>query len=455
MAIPIRPEDLPAGTPTNTAAIPFDSGTQVQKATPLDIINAGTPLASQAEAEAGVDNVKRVTSLRVAQAVAAQIPNTPFSQSAGYGASSFGEKLQQEISVTDAPYLADPSGVANSTTAFTAAASGARVLIVPQGEYKLATTPAFTGVLAKLRSGSILTGSGAAPLGFTGGSIMEQWLHNTDTPDQFATFYIRKNRTGSGGTPFYSSATIRADTYVADGATDFNWTANFNLDNSASDGQNVACYPTAIKRAAGPTWAMCATITDLTGPSPSTPAIGLEIDVDCNGADSNFSRVGLDIATRRPSTNPGGAAAVCGYGVRLQNGLEADSTFLKGYGAYAGTIVGDLFDASEAINTGAAFKMKAGDIISFDAGYQHTLKYQSGGGLDYNVSGSLKFRIGQDGGTRQALVAVADLGTPDAGRRAIVNNSFAAGSGNFGAVVAGGGANVVPVYADGTNWRVG
>lgn len=39
--------------------------------------------------------------------------------------------------------------------------------------------------------------------------------------------------------------------------------------------------------------------------------------------------------------------------------------------------------------------------------------------------------------------------------RMTVTNSNAAGAGNFGAIVAGGGSNVVPVYCDGTNWRIG
>lgn len=67
----IRPKDLLPGTPTDTAALIFDSGAVVQKATPTQLVNAATPLASQAEAEAGTNNVKRVTPLRVSQAIAA------------------------------------------------------------------------------------------------------------------------------------------------------------------------------------------------------------------------------------------------------------------------------------------------------------------------------------------------------------------------------------------------
>jgi len=54
-----------------------------------------------------------------------------------------------------------------------------------------------------------------------------------------------------------------------------------------------------------------------------------------------------------------------------------------------------------------------------------------------------------------AAVAVASLPGLAAGSRAFVNNSTVAASGNFGAIVAGGGSNFVPVWCDGTNWRIG
>jgi len=42
-----------------------------------------------------------------------------------------------------------------------------------------------------------------------------------------------------------------------------------------------------------------------------------------------------------------------------------------------------------------------------------------------------------------------------AGRKAFVSDGNLVASGNFGAVVSGGGSNTVPVYSDGTNWRIG
>lgn len=49
-------------------------------------------------------------------------------------------------------------------------------------------------------------------------------------------------------------------------------------------------------------------------------------------------------------------------------------------------------------------------------------------------------------------VAVSTLGTATTGRRAMVNDATAT---TFASIVTGGGGNTVPVYADGTNWRIG
>lgn len=66
----IRPLDLPAALSVSTTdALIVDKGSAVEKATPAQVIDAAIPLASQAEAEAGDNNEKRVTPLRVKQAI--------------------------------------------------------------------------------------------------------------------------------------------------------------------------------------------------------------------------------------------------------------------------------------------------------------------------------------------------------------------------------------------------
>jgi uncharacterized protein (DUF2345 family) len=61
--------------------------------------------------------------------------------------------------------------------------------------------------------------------------------------------------------------------------------------------------------------------------------------------------------------------------------------------------------------------------------------------------------------TRAVQCPTVDLATlgsaAPAGKRAIINDSTVAASGNFGAIAAGSGINTVPVFSDGTNWLIG
>lgn len=69
----ILPRDLdPAASVNPNAAVIVDSGASVERATPGQIVDAGRPNATQSEAEAGLDNEKGMTPLRVKQAMAAQ-----------------------------------------------------------------------------------------------------------------------------------------------------------------------------------------------------------------------------------------------------------------------------------------------------------------------------------------------------------------------------------------------
>jgi hypothetical protein len=53
------------------------------------------------------------------------------------------------------------------------------------------------------------------------------------------------------------------------------------------------------------------------------------------------------------------------------------------------------------------------------------------------------------------VTTVAGLPSPTTGRRRFVSDSTVVAAGNFGNAVAGGGANKVPVYADGSAWFIG
>jgi hypothetical protein len=69
----IRPDDLPAaGIIPNTTALIIDTGSAVVKATPAQIVDVAAPVASSVEAAAGTDNTKRMTALRVKEAIDAR-----------------------------------------------------------------------------------------------------------------------------------------------------------------------------------------------------------------------------------------------------------------------------------------------------------------------------------------------------------------------------------------------
>jgi len=69
---------------------------------------------------------------------------------------------------------------------------------------------------------------------------------------------------------------------------------------------------------------------------------------------------------------------------------------------------------------------------------------------------SLPFTVNTNGTVQLQVMAVGDLpAATSAGLKTFVNDSNRVASGNFGAVVGNAGSNVVPVYSDGTNWRIG
>ena len=60
--------------------------------------------------------------------------------------------------------------------------------------------------------------------------------------------------------------------------------------------------------------------------------------------------------------------------------------------------------------------------------------------------------------SKVSTVLVANLpaaAVAGAGARSAVSNATQTLTAGIGAVVAGGGANIVPVFCDGTNWRIG
>lgn len=76
--------------------------------------------------------------------------------------------------------------------------------------------------------------------------------------------------------------------------------------------------------------------------------------------------------------------------------------------------------------------------------------------FDNAIQGTAPTYAGTIGGNRIITppVAYSSL-VAAAGARAFVNDGNLVASGNFGAQIAGGGANIVPVWSNGTNWYIG
>ena len=72
--------------------------------------------------------------------------------------------------------------------------------------------------------------------------------------------------------------------------------------------------------------------------------------------------------------------------------------------------------------------------------------------LDVKLNGTSKFSANYYGITTQTAMTVASLPAGSVGQRSFVTNALAPA---FGVAVAGGGAVGVPVYHDGTSWKVG
>jgi hypothetical protein len=132
------------------------------------------------------------------------------------------------------------------------------------------------------------------------------------------------------------------------------------------------------------------------------------------------------------------------------------------------TAVGE--DALGAVTTGAnntAIGMQAGDslttgsnntVIGYDAdvsavGVSNEITLGNSSVTSLRVPGlTLTAGLKWINNGTQTVAALVAAGTAGAGARAVVTDANAT---TFHAIVAGGGANVVPVFSDGTNWRIG
>lgn len=140
-------------------------------------------------------------------------------------------------------------------------------------------------------------------------------------------------------------------------------------------------------------------------------------------------------------------------------------------GCSTGTSFG--FGATSASRDVAIFREAAGTIGQRNGTNAQTFRLyntftnaSNGEWLNTNWSSNVCTIVPQANGSgsvrplvvRHPAITLATLPTASAagaGARSVVSDSTVAMSGNFGAVVTGGGSNVVPIISDGTDWRIG
>lgn len=365
-------------------------------------LSALYPAATYDGFDATTSDFGPVWSIGGAWSVGSALPNSYTPPGTGAVPTTVASKLANSESTPSVlDFGADGSGVADSTAAFTLAANSHggtanAVVYVPPNTYKLNSTPApLGGVLWVVPANTFLTGvGGLSGLGFTNTPLI-QYLHEATKPTDFATLYVRRNATHTGGTPGVVNAGFRVDTYVSSGAADYEWSLIGVMQNSATGGQNVGGYLQGNKNVtnAGNTWgAVCELRENVAIADPTTGSVGLEVDNRTNGTDANKNRVGIDVVITR--LTPGsGPVTTCSYGVRIQTAGEAANALIgTGFSLFSSVTCAVGFDTSASVITQAAYKMAQGQGIAFDAAALHQIFYD-GTALGYKVSGASKVRL--------------------------------------------------------------
>lgn len=200
---------------------------------------------------------------------------------------------------------------------------------------------------------------------------------------------------------------------------------------------------------------------------PITTATTTDLNGVLTGDGANVSAVSTPLPLASGGTGADTAAAArtnleLGTGDDVVfNSVTSASTFSSSAGSSIFSVNGvEVFQFRSTYQSGVQNALRFGPNVTQSANPQiryvddETLKacYGNFGGTGFanwecaNLTAS--------GTVQTGTYTVATLPTPATGMRAMVSDSSVAASGNFGATVAGGGANVVPVTYDGTNWII-
>ncbi len=156
------------------------------------------------------------------------------------------------------------------------------------------------------------------------------------------------------------------------------------------------------------------------------------------GAETTGSTGKVDVLSVKSSTsNPAGGQMILTDQTPLAAGVGGQLVF-RG-----------VYNSGGALTEAAAVQAQKSNSTSGEFGFDLTFHTRVNGG-----SNTEKLRITTDGVLKQITFTVAALpaASVGAGSRAFVTDANAT---TFASIVAGGGANGVPVYSDGTSWRIG
>ena len=189
----IRIKDLPAAvSPASTVETAIDDGLNTLRVSAADLVEAGRPLASQAEAEAGTNPTKAMTPLTVAQAIAAQ------------GSNQFASTAQGDLADTAVQPGDLGSAALEDVTAFATAAQGTTAdSAVQPGDLAAVAT---TGDMDDMSDGSSKVAMTVAerervagsPYAFATLAAALAWTGSVAAMDRFETADYSAARRGGG-----------------------------------------------------------------------------------------------------------------------------------------------------------------------------------------------------------------------------------------------------------------
>ncbi|RYX78547.1 hypothetical protein EON76_05305 [bacterium] len=356
----IRIKDLPLGTPAATKLLPMDLST-TERASIRDIVFAGRPAASQAEAEAGVNSEKVMTPLTTKQSIASEIGDTLASAAQGALASTSvqpedlalvastglytdligGPEIGSDVvfdvveGVTSVSISYVPgtlrsvyrNGVRQtewtatdgSTVTFPVVTSadigddGFCEIIVCIGE-NIGGSTAFNDGRYFLRTdagvevGDVLQYESFVGSPFQGVRVKDDgrvWFRrDNDKETDFTNVWITRAPRAFAGPLSGTVHALRVQTDVNYTTAQFEWNAAFILQvNAAGGGEHCASYSQAVKNADGSAWAICLEARDFVQ-NPTTGTVAIENGLFVKGGDPQNRRIGFHLSLNAADNLP-------------------------------------------------------------------------------------------------------------------------------------------------------